>query len=552
MTAVAPTTTREAGSDAVRSAAEMLRHAQAFLRQEGPPLTIAHGPLAVNDEHRNLLVLFESGRFLVSQSHRWDPRVLGFEAGARKRGFEVGDKEPVPMALIKAVYDAVADPGRVDGGRADEEMQREFVALIKKAVAAGASDVHVAVRDVTQVRFRVGGIMRTVGEADPGFGRALLRTAFNSADVSDRNYAEREFQAAQKLGGTPLGGPGGRLRLPSAILGIRMQFNPLAFGGREGVFRVLCADGMFGGDEETVAGDDLSALGFDDYELELFRRMRMRATGLVIVSGPTGHGKSTTLQRNLTMLLQERDYRIACRTVEDPPELPITGAVQTQVVDAAAEADQEVLYQEAISAALRSDLDVLMVSEIRSLKSADMVFRGAMSGHAVWTTLHAPTAPGCLVRLRDLGVETFKLRDPELYTGLVSQRLVRRLCRDCRMPATEVFDARIDEIDRIVAVAGGDAMERVSFAGPGCEACNHEGYRGRTVIAEILMPDAQVMRLAIEGDTRRAVERWVRELGGRTLGRSGVERMLAGEVDLAEVERWTGLLDPRTHGEPES
>jgi type II secretory ATPase GspE/PulE/Tfp pilus assembly ATPase PilB-like protein len=156
------------------------------------------------------------------------------------------------------------------------------------------------------------------------------------------------------------------------------------------------------------------------------------AVGLNVVAGPTGSGKSTTLQRNMIKLLQEKNYQINMLTVEDPPEYPIPGARQMPVTNANTEEEKTEQFTKALSAALRSDPDVILVGETRSLSTAELTFQGALSGHGVWTTLHANSAPAIITRLRDMGIQPYLLNDPELVKGLVSQRLFRLLCPACR------------------------------------------------------------------------------------------------------------------------
>ena len=368
-------------------------------------------------------------------------------------------------------------------------------------------------------------------------GESFVRAAFASADISDSNYAQNEFQGAQKLGSTPLRGSKGKLMLPHNVLAIRLQFNPIAFGSQYLVMRLLYAD------ENPDGSGDLQALGFGEYEENLFYRLRAVPTGLSVIAGPTGSGKSTTLQRNMIKLLQEKNYEINLITVEDPPEYPIPGARQMPVTNANTEEEKTVQFTLALSAALRSDPDVLMVGEIRSLATASLTFKGALSGHLVWATLHANSAPAIVTRLRDMGVQSYMLSDPELLKGLISQRLFRKLCPYCRVPVKERLDN--PAVKRLRTALGDFGVENTYLKGPGCKFCEGRGIKGRLGVQEMILPDGTFLELMIAGETRKAIDYWTGDLNGRTLKDAALERMLKGLIDLDEVERWCGLLDQR-------
>jgi type II secretory ATPase GspE/PulE/Tfp pilus assembly ATPase PilB-like protein len=385
--------------------------------------------------------------------------------------------------------------------------------------------------------FRANGIMTTEMEYSKEWGELFVRAAFASADISDSNYAQNEFQGAQKLGSTPLRGSKGKLMLPHNVLAVRLQFNPIAFGSQYLVMRLLFAD------DNPDGNDDLGALGFGEYEQNLFYRLRAAPVGLNVVAGPTGSGKSTTLQRNMIKLLKEKNYEINLITVEDPPEYPIPGARQMPVTNANTEEEKTVQFTLALSAALRSDPDVMMVGEIRSLATANLTFKGALSGHGVWATLHANSAPAIITRMRDMGVQSYMLGDPELVKGLISQRLFRKLCPYCRISVKEKL--KEPAVQRLKVALGDFGIENTYLRGPGCKFCDNKGIKGRICVPEIIMPDGMFLELLIAGETRKAIDYWTSDLNGRTLKDAALERMLKGLIDLDEVERWCGLLDQR-------
>ena len=504
-------------------------------------VTGSTGSFPVNDETRTMLALFSNGRFFVAEDHKYDGRVLGFEYLAKKRRLQIGAAEYISSETLQEIYNYALQMHNATTISADDEtqrqtrMQRDFVTVISRAAINHVSDIHIVVAEHTTVMFRVNGLMQTEMEYNKEWGESFVRAAFASADISDANYAQNEYQAAQKLGRTPLRGSGGRLVLPKNVLGLRLQFNPIAFGSRYVVIRILYSD-------ETPPGEEsIKALGYNRHDLDIFRYLRSIPTGIVIVSGPTGSGKSTTLQRNMIAMLQERNYETNLITVEDPPEYPIPGARQMPVTNASVEEAKDREFTKALSAALRSDPDSLMIGEIRTLSAADLAFRGALSGHNVWTTLHANTAAAVLLRLRDIGVENFKLEDPSIMRAMLAQRLFRRLCPHCRIQAKTQLDN--PAVQRLREAYGDIGVERAFLRGPGCQECDFHGVNGRTAVAEFVLPDATFLDLMLKGESQKAMNYWITDLGGKTLRENAMERLFKGVLDIEEVERWTGLIN---------
>lgn len=496
--------------------------------------------LVIDSDTRRLLALFSDGTYLVTKSHEFDGRVLSFEALVKRKKMLIKKARLVSANEMAAIY-SYGERNQITEDDDDDEdqlqMQKDFVNVINRAALLKVSDVHVVVADSTLIMFRVNGMMQTEMEYNKDWGEAFVRAAFASSDVSDANYAQNEFQGAQKSGATPLRGSKGKLMLPHNVLAIRLQFNPIAFGSQYLVMRLLYAD------DNPDGSGDLGSLGLTDEEQALFYRLRAAPVGLSIIAGPTGSGKSTTLQRNMIKLLQEKHYEINLITVEDPPEYPIPGARQMPVTNANTEEEKEEEFTKALSAALRSDPDVMMVGEIRSYSAAELTFKGALSGHGVWSTLHANSAPAIVTRLRDIGIQPYMLNDPELVKGLISQRLFRKLCPHCRKSVKEKLNDPM--VKRLRTALGDYGMENTYLRGEGCEKCKHRGFIGRLSVPEIILPDGKFLEMMIKNETRQAIDYWISELGGRYLRDAAIERMLRGLIDLEELERWCGLLDQR-------
>jgi type II secretory ATPase GspE/PulE/Tfp pilus assembly ATPase PilB-like protein len=498
-------------------------------------LTAYAGEFALPKDTQNLIAYFSGGEIVISRTHKYDGRVLAFIDLLHQKNRII--KQPLysDLGLISNIYKTHDE--RLDSGNVrsridyDNQMQKDFVDIIARAAAQKVSDIHIEVADQTTIYFRIDGSMQPVLEYNSGWGESFVRAAFASADISNSSYAQNEYQTAQKDGRTPLRGTKD-LYLPNGILGIRMQFNPIAFGSQYVVMRLLYDNPSEGIKTEQE---------FNEYERKILMRLRSAPTGLVIVAGPTSSGKSTTLVRNMALMLKERRYEINLITVEDPAEQKIFGAHQMPVVNAINEEQREEKFTEALAAALRSDPDTLMVGEIRTLSAAQLTVKGALSGHNVWTTLHANSAMGALMRLLDMGVEAFKLKDETMIRGLISMRLFKKLCPYCREKLSENHDHIA--YNRVMDAFGELGLNQVYVRGPGCEHCNGTGTVGRIKAGEIIMTNSEFLNLALSGKTEDALKYWLEKMNGRTLKEAAIELMLRGIIGVDELERWVGMLD---------
>ena len=497
-------------------------------------LTATGGVLELPHDTQGLIAYFSGGEIIISRTHRYDGRVLSFLDLLQARGKKINQPFFSDLGLISNIYKSYENKlGSVVRSKQDfdNQMQKDFVDIIAKAASQKVSDVHIEVADQTTIFFRIDGSMQPVMEYNSQWGESFVRAAFASSDMSNANYAQNEYQSAQKDGHTPLRGTKD-LYLPSGILGVRMQFNPIAFGSRYVVMRLLYDNPSEGIKTEQE---------FGPYEQRLLARMRSFPTGLVIVAGPTSSGKSTTLVRNMSMMLRERNYEINMITVENPVEQKIFGAHQMPVVNTTNEEQREEKYVEALAAALRSDPDTLMVGEIRTLAAAQLTVRGALSGHNVWTTLHANSAMAALTRLLDLGIEPFKLKEETLMRGLVSMRLFKKVCPYCREPLSNHPER--GAYRRVMDAYGEIGLRQVYQRGQGCEHCNGTGNMGRVKAGEVIITNSEFLGLVLAGKTDDAVKYWLEEMDGRTLKEAATSLMLQGIISVDELERWVGQLD---------
>ena len=505
-----------------------------YLFSENNKLLTANGAdFELPKETQGLLAYFSGGNLVISRTHRYDGRVLAFLDLLRKKNRPMLSPFYADLGLLSSIYKYYEN--KLGGSRSrvdyNNQMQKDFIDIVAKAAAQKVSDIHIEVADQTTIYFRIDGSMQPVLEFNAGWGESFVRAAFASADISNSNYAQNEYQSAQKDGRTPLRGTKD-LYLPEGVLSIRMQFNPVAFGSRYVVMRLL-----YDNPSESITTEQ----EFGKYEQTLLHRLRSFPTGLVVVAGPTSSGKSTTLVRNMVLMLKEHHYEINLITVEDPVEQKIFGAHQIPVINTTNEEQRENEYTEALAAALRSDPDTLMVGEIRTLAAAQLTVKGALSGHNVWTTLHANSAMAALVRLLDMGVEAFKLKEETMMRGLVSMRLFKRLCPYCREHLANHPER--PEYGRVMDAFGDLGLNQIYIRGAGCEHCNGTGTIGRIKAGEIIITNSDFLQLALAGKTDEAVKYWLEEMEGRTLKESACSLMLQGIIGVDELERWVGLLD---------
>lgn len=492
-------------------------------------LTAQGGPYALSAPLQDMMCLTDGGILFVSASHDKDHHVLSFMDRLTRHAhpFQV---EKVSLTRIQQLY-AAAQTGseyrvRPVSGQERTHRQTDVVRLIREAVEKGASDLHFIVNpQMCTVRFRIHGELMTAHELTAQHGNDLCTTIYQSmCDVADSMYNPGKSQDA-------------RLKRSfiqqCGLFGARVGTRPTDTG----VLMVLRLLYDRRGQKPT-----LDALGYLPEQIALIRRMGQRTTGINIFSGPTGSGKSTTLECVLTDLMHLFEERIHLLTIEDPPEYAIPGANQTPIL--CDKDDEDALSHEwarAISNAMRLDPDVMMIGEIRDLSSAIAAFRAAMTGHGVWTTLHTNDAVSILERLRDLGVEVGLLTDPALMTGLVNQSLVRRLCSDCRRPYREHTHRLANDLAaRIERLC---EPENVWLKGEGCAQCKGTGIAGRMVIAEVVVPNTAFMTVFKTQGKTEAYEYWVRHLQGITKNQHLIRRINEGLVDPLHGERDVGPLD---------
>ncbi|MBK1693711.1 type II secretion system protein GspE [Chromatium weissei] len=372
--------------------------------------------------------------------------------------------------------------------------------LIQKAVESRASDIHIEpFADMLQVRYRVDGILKAVN-APPARSTAAIISRIKI--MAKLNIAERRLPQDGRI----------PIRMQGRELDLRVSTVPTMFG-ESVVLRLL--------DKESVRFD-LDALGFDGAPRERLHRILEQPYGILLVTGPTGSGKSTTLYTALSRLNTEGRKII---TVEDPVEYQLPGINQIQV-----KASIGMTFSGALRAIVRQDPDIIMVGEMRDVETARIAVQSALTGHVVLSTLHTNDAASGVTRLLDMGVEDYLLTST--INGILAQRLVRRLCPQCRQ-SYRALPELAERFAHMAAVSGAVNLHRAV----GCEACNDSGYCGRLVITEVLLMTDQIRKAVLAHATATEIRRIAVSEGMETMYQDGLRKALDGRTTIEEVMR---------------
>ena len=392
---------------------------------------------------------------------------------------------------------------------ADHEYSQPVVRLIDSiltdAVKREASDIHFEPEaNFLRIRYRIDGMLRQI--------RALHKSYWPAMTVrikvlSGMNIAEMRAPQDGRISLTVSGRP----------IDFRVASQP-TIHGENIVLRIL---------DRQKGIVPLEGLGLAEEHLHQLKLMISRPEGIILVTGPTGSGKTTTLYSVLNHINSEG---IHIMTLEDPVEYPMAMVRQTSVAEAA-----KLDFANGIRSMMRQDPDVILVGEVRDAETAEMAFRAAMTGHQVYTTLHTNSAIGAVPRLLDIGVL------PDIMAGniigIIAQRLIRRLCEHCKTP----YHAEPHEI-RLLGPLG-EGPRPVLFRPTGCELCDFQGYRGRIAIMELLRIDASIDELIARRATTHEIRSCALLQGFTTLADDGLNRVLDGVTSLEELARVVDLTD---------
>ncbi len=419
---------------------------------------------------------------------------------AIERVFGVMESAERAMERLQERVEAARSPESIlQAGEMEEDDPIVSLAnnIIVQAVREEASDIHIEPeREKLRVRFRIDGNLREVMEPAKSVGQALVSRIKVMADL---DIAERRLPQDGRFD----------FKVESREYDLRVSCMPTYYGEKISMRLLEKTGGVLGFPE----------LGMDERLIEGFRSLLSQPYGMVLVTGPTGSGKSTTLAAALQELSRPE---VNIVTIEDPIEYQIPGVNQTQVNPRAG-----LDFALALRHFLRQDPDIIMVGEIRDIETAQVAVRAALTGHKVFSTLHTNDAPGALTRLVDMGIEPFLVSSSVI--GVMSQRLVRVLCGECR----QKFQPPEDLLRR-VGFEREDEIEELYRAG-GCRACRDVGYRGRSGVFELLVVDEQIQRLVMQEVSTSELRNQARQAGMRSLAAHARQKVLAGETSLEEA-----------------
>ena len=367
--------------------------------------------------------------------------------------------------------------------------------VLIKASSVSASDVHFEpYEDETVVRIRMDGVLHDYLKIPPQTYQEVVSRIKVMAKL---NVAEKRIPQDGKI----------RVKIGRKDYDIRVSVVPTIFGERV-VLRLL---------EKTGKLLTLSELGLSEEDRSRVKRLAEKPYGIVLVTGPTGAGKSTTLY---AMLLHIKNPKRNIITIEDPVEYQVKGVSQIQVNPKVG-----LTFAQGLRAILRQDPDVIMVGEIRDPETAEVAVQAALTGHLVLSTVHTNDAPSAITRLKDLGVEPFLIASS--LEGVIAQRLVRKICEHCKEPYTP------DEEElKELGLRGGDY---VFYRGRGCENCLGTGYRGRTGIFEVLELNDTLKKLINNTQDANVIRNEARKFGFKTMLEDGIEKILKGITTSSEV-----------------
>jgi general secretion pathway protein E len=464
--------------------------------------------LVVHQGRPDLGVLTELRRFLGQPFRLQQVSEADFQRRLTL-AYQRGNNEAVQMAEdisadvdLSRLADEIPEAGDLMDTEDDAPIIRLINAILSQAVREQASDIHIETfEDRLSVRYRIDGVLTEVLSPK----RMLAPLLVSRLKVMARlDIAEKRVPQDGRIS----------VKIAGHAVDIRMSTIPSAYGERV-VLRLL----------DTAAGQlKLDQLSMNEQVLSAYRKYLHSPHGIILVTGPTGSGKTTTLYAGLSYI-NESTRNIL--TIEDPVEYMLPGIGQTQV-----NTKVDMTFARGLRAILRQDPDVVMVGEIRDLETAEIAVQASLTGHLVLSTLHTNTAIGAVTRLKDMGVETFLLSSSLL--AVMAQRLVRLLCRDCR----EAYTAGVAERDLLDVRSGSDAP--TLYRAKGCERCNYSGYRGRTGIYELIEIDDEMRTMIYRGAGEQEMLAYARphypgiEVDGRY-------RVLQGDTSLEELLRVTSV-----------
>ena len=402
--------------------------------------------------------------------------------------------------------DDAADLSKLASAASDNKIVRLLNLVLLQAIKDKASDIHFEpFEDEFKMRYRIDGILY---EMVPPPMHLAMPIVSRIKIMANLDISERRLPQDGRIELTVSGSP----------VDLRVSVLPTMYG-ESVVMRVL---------DRSNVKLNMDKIGLRAADYEKMVDIIKRPNGIVVVTGPTGSGKTTTLYSALTEL---NDHETKILTAEDPVEYDIDGLVQCQV-----NPDQDLTFAKLLRSFLRQDPDVILVGEIRDLETAQIAVQASLTGHLVFSTVHTNDAPSTVLRLVDLGVETFLIT--ATVEAIVAQRLVRRICTNCKEEYTPSSEELLE-----LKLRPEDVAERTFFRGKGCEACNHSGYKGRIALFEIMEFDDSLREMVLAQASTAVLRVEAQKRGMRSLRECGLLSIYDGQTTIDEVVRETMLDD---------
>ena len=409
----------------------------------------------------------------------------------------------------KLVHGAVDNVEVVENQTADEtdEIGGPIIKIVNgvliKAIKLGASDVHFEPYEKSfRVRYRVDGVMRREMTLPIQIKNAIVSRL---KIMSKLDIAERRLPQDGRI----------KLRLGKGReMDFRVSTVPVLFGEKV-VLRLL---------DKSSLQLDMVKLGFEESSLEDFKKALRKPVGMILVTGPTGSGKTTTLYSALSELNKETEN---ITTAEDPVEYNFMGINQVQMHE-----EIGLTFASSLRAFLRQDPDIIMVGEVRDFETAQIAVQAALTGHLVLSTVHTNDAPGTVTRLIDMGIEPFLISSAVIL--ILAQRLIRKICMECREPIKVHPQLLID-----LGVSPDEVKTFPVYKGKGCSICNNTGYKGRVGLYEVMAIKEEVKELILSRASTSEVKKEAMRLGMKTLRQSGIIKIREGLTTIEEVLRST-------------
>ncbi|MFH1259403.1 MAG: type IV-A pilus assembly ATPase PilB [Elusimicrobiota bacterium] len=399
------------------------------------------------------------------------------------------------------------DAGRADSISLDAAGEAPIIKMVNLilalAIKSGASDIHIEPYEKSmRIRYRIDGVLYEQSTIPKRFQNAVIsRTKI----MSSLDIAERRLPQDGRI----------KIKVGKKEVDLRVSVCPTAFGEKV-VMRIL---------DSSSLCLDLTKLGFDQETMERYKKNIEVPYGIILVTGPTGSGKSTTLYSTLSTL-NFPDRNII--TVEDPVEYVLEGINQVQ-----ARPEIGLTFAAGLRSFLRQDPDIIMVGEIRDTETAEIAINAALTGHLVFSTLHTNDAPGAITRLNNMGIEPFLTTSTVIM--VVAQRLVRVICKNCKEP----YQVPADYVKEFGVGLPEDVQEVTLYRGRGCEVCSNTGYKGRLACYEIMEVNDRIRDLVLERASAHLIKQAARENGMVTLREGALRKVFDGVTTVEEMLRVT-------------